>query len=117
MPNVKSKYPSGIYDEIVMQDDKILMEITIHKIITAKIQTEKCMELVWMIVSKAYGKMFKPVWKDLDPYDNTYNLWLELIFSWTEHDNKRMISHDSTLTDFYVWRKIYLNQDPENITF
>jgi hypothetical protein len=118
-PQINSRYPTSLYDAVVYQDNEIFMDITIYSIHLTK-DDYSPLEMIWMVKSKSDNKLFKPVYKD----DEHFCFWLDLIYSWVQPENidlmtistsipNDMIPINSTLTDYYITRKIYLEQDPD----
>jgi hypothetical protein len=118
-PDIDSRYPTSQYDGIIYQGDDIFMEITICTI-HLTMDNYSPSEIIWLIKSKSYDKLFKPIYKE----DNLFCSWLDLIYSWTKTEknvefketnqssNINMYPCDNTFTDYYITRQIYFEQDP-----
>jgi hypothetical protein len=116
-PDINSRYPTSQYDGIVYLGDDVLVEIIINTIHLTKDEYSPY-EMIWLIKSKSDSKLFKPIYKE----DKVFCSWLDLIYSWVdtkenpdskENANNQMYPLDKSFTDYYITRKVFLEQDPE----
>jgi len=114
IPNVDTKYPTFTYDGEIFQNGELFLEVEIYTLILTK-DTVTPLEIIWMVKSKTENQLFTPVWNDND--DNKFFIkWLNLIYSWTiPNDTKLqfMVPQDNSITDYYIKRKVYLEQEPD----
>ena len=115
-PQVNQIYPTSQYDGIIYQGDDIFMEITIYTIHLTRYEYTSY-EIIWLIKSKSDNQLFRPVYKE----DKEFCSWLDLIYSWVKKEetkknikstNIQMYPCDNRFTDYYLTRKVYLEQNP-----
>jgi hypothetical protein len=107
-PIVSPKYPVGIYDGMIEDKEKNIIDVQIFTIFLGK---DNCLttEIVYMFKSKQDGKLLKPIYKKGSDFSN----WIELIYSWVTPDILTMKPVNNDFTDFYLTRKVYLEQEPD----